>query len=107
MENWTLGGDMDTMSGGAGAEIFLALDVGGNGLLGERGELTGEDMEDALGLRRRAGLGAVLRPGTMSPSSGNGPSMEPPLALLTPDMALTLCLSSAPLLAIREFWIAA
>ena len=67
MENWTLGGDIEMMSGAGevprlapegGAEIRLALEVGGNCLLGALGELAGEDMEEQRGLRSRAGLGA-------------------------------------------------
>ena len=117
MENWTLGGDMEIMSGAGevprlapegGAEILLALEVGGNCLLGDLGELAGEDMEEQRGLRSRAGLGAGGQPlleagtGPVS-SSGRGPRMEPPEAELTPDMADTEFLSSAALERIREF----
>ena len=119
MENWTLGGDMEMISGAGevpragapegGAEILLALEaVGGNCLLGDLGELAGEDMEEQRGLRSRAGLGAGGQPlleagtGPVS-SSGRGPSIEPPEAELTPDMADTEFLSSAALERIREF----
>jgi len=73
---------------GGGAEIFRALVVVGNCLLGEWGELMGDDMEEHRGLLRSAGLGAALPPvaGTHS-SSGRGPRIEPPLAELTPDIA--------------------
>ena len=124
MENWTLGGDMEIMSGAGevpragapegGAEILLALEaVGGNCLFGDLGELAGEDMEEHRGLRSRAGLGAGGQPrpevGGTGPvsSSGSGPSMEPPEAELTPDIADTEFLSSAALEWISEFWIAA
>ena len=122
MENWTLGGDMEMMSGAGeaamvapegGAEIRRALEVGGNCLLGDLGELAGEDMEEHRGLRSRAGLGAGGQPrpevGGTGPvsSSGSGPSMEPPEAELTPDIADTEFLSSAALEWISEFWIAA
>lgn len=117
MENWTLGGDMEIMSGAGeapwlapegGAEIRRALEVGGNCLLGDLGELAGEDMEEQRGLRSRAGLGAGGQPrpeagtGPVS-SSGRGPRMEPPEAELTPDIADTEFLSSAALEWIREF----
>ena len=123
MENCTLGGDMDTMSGagelascetGGGAEIFRALEVAGPGawpgncLLGERGELAGEEKEDTRGLLSRAGLGTRPPAATATPSSsGSGPSMEPPLAELTPDMADTEPRSSPPRDATSELWMAA
>lgn len=112
MENCTFGGDIDIMSGAGlelgGADTLRDL-LDGNCLLGERGEDTGDDMEVALGLLRRAGLGAE-QPwplGTAS-SSGRGPRVDPPLAELTPLIADTLFRSSfPPLELIREFWIAA
>ena len=117
IENWTLGGDREMMSGagevpGAGAEIFLALEVGGNCLLGDLGELAGEEREAQRGLRSRAGLGAGGQPledtgAGPSSSSGRGPRMEPPEAELTPDMADTEFLSSAALEWISELWMAA
>jgi len=112
MENCTLGGDIDMMSGAGlelgGADTRRDL-LEGNCLLGDRGEETGDDMEVDLGLRRSAGLGAEQpRPLGTASSSGRGPRVEPPLAELTPLIADTLFRSSAPPLElIREFWIAA
>ena len=113
MENCTFGGDIDMMSG-AGLELIGGADtrldlLEGNCLLGDLGEETGDDMEVDLGLRRRAGLGAEQpRPLGTASSSGRGPRVEPPLAELTPLIADTLFLSSAPPLEfIREFCIAA
>ena len=60
-----LGGDMETTSGAGeqgvgtgcgpaegGADTLLDLEVGGNCLLGERGEEAGDEREDVLRLRR-------------------------------------------------------
>jgi len=103
---------MEIMSG-AGLELGGAdtrRDLfDGNCLLGDLGEETGDDMEVDLGLLRRAGLGAEQpRPLGTASSSGKGPSVEPPLAELTPLIADTLFRSSFPPLEFtREFWIAA
>ena len=67
-------------------------------MLGERGELTGEEREEQRGRRRRAGLGAehpLAAPAPTLSSSGSGPRMDPPLAELTPDMADTEYLSAS------------
>ena len=93
-----------------GAEILLALEaVGGNCLLGDLGELAGEEREEHRGRLRRAGLGTGAAPEQPPPpSSGSGSSMEPPLAELTPDMAETEIRCSSPGgFWIREFCIAA
>ena len=92
-----------------GAEIFLALVVGGNCLLGDLGELAGEERDEQRGRLRSPGLGAGTRPETVTTpsSSGNGPSIEPPLAELTPDMAETDILSSPVGFCIRELCMAA
>ena len=77
-------------------------------MLGERGELAGEEKEDTRGLLSRAGLGTRPPAATATPSSsGSGPSMEPPLAELTPDMADTEPRSSPPRDATSELWMAA
>ena len=66
IENWMLGGDMETTSGAGeqgvlgtgcgpadgGADTLLDFEVGGNCLLGERGEEAGEEREEVLLLRR-------------------------------------------------------
>ena len=62
-------------------------------MLGDRGELAGEEREEQRGRRRRAGEGAGT-PLTLS-SSGSGPRMDPPLAELTPDIADTEYLSAS------------
>ena len=104
MLNCTLGGDMETRSG-AGEQAETRRVLPGNCLEGERGEEAGlwlGAVQDwGRGRRSRAGLGA----GPTVSSSGSGPSVEPPLALLTPDMADTELRSPAspPRLAIREF----
>ena len=101
---------METMLGAAtGAEILRALVVVGNCLVGDLGELAGEEREGHLGRLSRAGLGAGTRPGlgTTPSSSGRGPRMDPPLAELTPDIADTEILSSPGGFCIREFCIAA
>ena len=55
---------METMLGAAtGAEILRALVVVGNCLVGDLGELAGEEREGHLGRLSRAGLGAGTRPG--------------------------------------------
>ena len=67
-------------------------------MLGDLGELTGEEREEQRGRRRRAGLGAehpVPAPTPTLSSSGSGPRMDPPLAELTPDMAETEYLSAS------------
>ena len=89
------------------AEIFLDLVVGGKGLLGERGELAGDDREEHLGRLRSPGLGTGARPEQTPSSSGSGPSIDPPLAELTPDIAETEIRSSPGGFWIREFCIAA
>ena len=67
-------------------------------MLGDRGELAGEEREEQRGRRRRAGEGAgapeTAAPVTLS-SSGSGPRMDPPLAELTPDIADTEYLSAS------------
>ena len=71
--------------------------LGGNCLLGDLGELAGEEREEQRGRRRRAGEGVgapEAAPVTLS-SSGSGPRMDPPLAELTPDMADTEYLSAS------------
>ena len=58
MENCTLGGDMEVMSGlysDEGADTFLDLLVG-NSLLGDMGEEAWDEREKALDLLRHAGL---------------------------------------------------
>ena len=113
--NWTFGGDIEIIFGGAGellgtgTEIFRDLVIGGNCLLGDLGELAGEEREEHLGRLRRPGLGMGAAPEqTPPPSSSSGSSIEPPLAELTPDMAETEIRCSSPGgFWIREFWIAA
>ena len=113
--NCTFGGDIETMLGagellGTGTEIFRDLVLGGNCLLGDLGELAGEEREEQRGRLRRAGLGTggtapEQRP---PPSSGRGSSIEPPEAELTPDMADTEIRCSSPGgFWTREFCIAA
>jgi hypothetical protein len=115
------------MSGWAvgGADTRRVFPPPGNGLEGERGDVAevGEEREEARGRRRRAGepVGRLL-PSTASSSSGSGPSVEPPEAEDTPDMADTEFRSPPPgalagfsvvglerpaAEATREFWIAA
>ena len=113
--NCTFGGDIETMLGAGellatGTEIFRDLVLGGNCLLGDLGELAGEEREEQRGRLRRAGLGTggtapEQRP---PPSSGRGSSIEPPEAELTPDMADTEIRCSSPGgFWTREFCIAA
>ena len=65
IENWMLGGDMETTSGAGeqgvgtgcgpaegGADTLLDFEVGGNCLLGERGEEAGDEREEVLRLSR-------------------------------------------------------
>ena len=103
--NCTLGGDIEIMLGAGeppvtGAEILRALVVVGNCLVGGLGELAGDVREEQRGRLSSPGLG------TTPSSSGSGPSIDPPLAELTPDMADTEILSS-PGFCMREFCIAA
>ena len=109
-----MGGDIEIIFGagellGTGTEIFRDLVLGGNCLLGDLGELAGEEREEHRGRLRRAGLGTGAAPEqTPAPSSGSGSSKEPPLAELTPDMAETEIRCSSPGgFWIREFCIAA
>ena len=126
IENWMLGGDIETTSGAGeqgvgtccgpaegGADTLLDFEVGGNCLWGERGEEAGDEREEVLRLRR-AGEPCAARWGRLSPtasSSGKGPRVEwEEDAEETPDMAETDCFSSSFCWvrdATKEFWIVA
>lgn len=103
MENCTLGGDIEDISGlyiaeGAevgGAETLLDL-FDGNCFPGDE---IGEDTEGVLDLLNNAGLLTIS-------SSGTGPRFEPTLVELNPDIAEVEILSSfcvGPFEFINEF----